>query len=144
MKHIFYFIVICFIISEVKWLLSPLESTARTKKMKDLAKENKSKKWDDFPQEFKDLIIHKGAPGMLFIIWMFAGLMTFNWAAFAVFILFNFAVISPLSKLSNFGALYVAANWINSLIGVVFGAFVIINSYHLKIDLFEVIKNWLF
>ena len=144
MKHIFYFIGICFIIHEVLWLLNPVEYTEKSKKLKDLMKQNKDKKWDEYPQDYKDILINRGLPSLLFTLWMFTGLLTFNWFAFAVLIVFNTVFIMPLGKLFKFSFAYTALHWLNSIIGFAFGLFVIINSYHLKLNLYEIVKAWLF
>ena len=144
MKHIFYFIGICFIIHEVLWLLNPIEYTEKSKKLKDLMKQNKWKKWDEYPQDYKDILINRGLPSLLFTLWMFAGLLTFNWVAFVAIIAFNFIAIAPISKLFKFSLAYTVLHWLNSVIGLAFGVFVIINSYHLKLNLYEIVKAWLF
>ena len=144
MKHIFYFIGICFIIHEVLWLLNPIEYTEKSKKLKDLMKQNKGKKWDEYPQDYKDILINRGLPSLLFTLWMFAGLLTFNWVAFVAIIAFNFIAIAPISKLFKFSLAYTVLHWLNSVIGLAFGVFVIINSYHLKLNLYEIVKAWLF
>jgi hypothetical protein len=144
MKHIFYFIGICFIIHEVLWIISPVEYTEKSKKFKELMKQNKGKRWDEYPQNYKDILITLGLPGLLFTLWMFAGLLTFNWIAFIAFIAFNFIVIAPISKLFKFSHAYTVLHWLNSVVGLAFGIFVIVNSYHLKLNLYEIFKAWLF
>ena len=126
------------------WLVSPVEYTEKSKKLKDLTKQNKGKKWNTYPDDYKDILISRGAPALLFTLWMFAGLLTFNWLAFIGIIAFNFIIIAPISKLFGFSHAYTVLHWLNSVIGFVFGVFVIVNSYHLKINLYDIIKVWLF
>jgi hypothetical protein len=144
MKHIFYFIGICFIIHEVLWLVNPVEYTEKSKKLKELMKQNKGKKWDTYSEDYKDILISRGLPSLLFTLWFFAGLLTFNWVAFIAIIAFNFIAIAPISKLFKFSPAYTILHWLNSVIGLAFGVFVIINSYHLKLNLYEIVKAWLF
>lgn len=141
MKHIFYFIGILFVIHELFWILNPKAQTEKAKKLNQLSKLFKDKKWDEYSQEYKDIIIFKGIPYAIFLTWLFLGILTFNWVAFAFIILFNLVIIAPISKLFKFSAAYTVLHWLNSIIGIAFGVFVIVNSYHLKINLFEVIKN---
>jgi hypothetical protein len=128
----------------VLWLLNPIEYTEKTRKFKTLAKKNKGKKWDDYTQDYKDILIARGVPLLLFTVWMFAGLLTFNWVAFVAIIAFNFIVIAPISKLVEFNYVYTFLHWLNSVVGLGFGVFIIINSYHLKINLYEIVKEWFF
>lgn len=144
MKHIFYFIGILFVIYELLWIINPKSRVEKSKIFTDLSKQFKGKKWGDFSEEYKDVLISKGIPGLILTIWMVAGLLTFNWFAFAVLIVFNTVFIMPLGELFKFSFAYTALHWLNSIIGFAFGLFVIINSYHLKINLYEIVKAWLF
>lgn len=107
-------------------------------------KQNKGKKWDTYSEDYKDILISRGLPSLLFTLWMFAGLLTFNWVAFIAFNAFNFIAIAPISKLFKFSPAYTVLHWLNSVIGLAFGVFVTINSYHLKLNLYEIVKAWLF
>jgi len=48
----------------------------------------------------------------------------------------------PLSKLVKDTFLYTVLHWFNSLIGFAFGVFVIVNHYHLKLNLTEIISSY--
>jgi len=100
-------------------------------------KKNKGKKWDDMTEEYKDLLKTKGLASVFFMLWMFTGLLTFNWLIFLAIIIFNFTIIAPLGKLFKYSIGYTVLHWVNSLIGFTFGLFIIINSYHLKIDVYK-------
>jgi len=141
MKHIFYFIGIAFIIHEIMWVLNPKEQTEKNKRFNEESKKNKGKKWDDFSSDYKEALKTKGVIAMISILWLFGGLLTFNWVAFVVIIAFNFIIIAPITKLLKYSWAYTVLHWLNSVIGFSFGVFVIINSYHLKIDLYEWIKS---
>lgn len=142
MKHIFYFIGICFIIYKLLWILNPKDNAEKAKKLHALTKENKSVKWKDMSEEYKELFLSKGLISMFLMFWMFAGLLTFNWFAFLLLLSFNFIVIAPISKLVRFSFAYTVLHWFNSIVGLSFGIFVIINSYHLKMNLYEIVKSW--
>ena len=142
MKHIFYLIGICFVIYEMMWILTPREEAEKSKKLHDLQKQHKGKKLDEYSKEYTDILWSRGLVSLIFSFWMFAGLLTFNWVAFLALLIFNFVIIAPISKLFRYSFAYTALHWVNSIIGFAFGLFVIVNSYHLKIDLYQLVKAW--
>jgi hypothetical protein len=120
----------------VEWayLVSPIEKTKDARNFLKLSRMHKGKKWDEFSEEYKSEL--KSKVSLIWIVlWMFIGLFTFQWAGFLALIIFNFLLVSPLSKLLKYSLAYTIIHWINSLIGFAFGVFVILNHYHLKIDL---------
>lgn len=134
MTTIFYLSTIFFIWIEWNWLISPIEKTNDAKKLFGLSNEFKGKKWNEYSDEYKSELKSKfWLIGI--ILWMFIGLFTFQWVAFLAMLIFNVMIISPIIKLTRYTMAYTVIHWINSLIGFVFGVFVIINHYHLKIDL---------
>jgi hypothetical protein len=136
METIYYLSTIIFICIELHWLISPIEKTNDVKKFFELSKQSKGKKWSELTKEYKSEI--KSKVWSIFVLfWMFIGLFTFQWVAFLSIILFNILVIAPISKLTRFSITYTIIHWINSIIGFIFGIFVIINHYHLKIDLYK-------
>lgn len=140
MKHIFYFIGIFFIISELLWVLYPQSKVKKSKRLYELKNEHKDKNWDEYPQEYKDIILSK-LPDLFFMFWLFVGLLTFNWFSFLLIISINVFIVFPISKITRFSVAYTALHWVNSVIGLAFGVFVVINSYHLKIDVYELFKS---
>jgi hypothetical protein len=138
MTTIYYLFGIFFIWTELTWLMSPIEKTRNTEKFMELSKLNKGKKWDDYSDEYKSELKSKIGK-VLVLLWLFVGLLTFQWVGFLAVILFNIVVMAPLSALTKYSMAYTVLHWFNSLIGFAFGIFVIINHYHLKIDL----ANWL-
>lgn len=134
METIYYLSTIIFIIIELGFLLSPIEKTNQTKRFNELTKEFKGKKSDEYSKEYKKLINTK--LWLLWVlIWLFIGLFTSQWVIFLTWIIFNFGIISPILRLTRYSLIYTVIVWVNSLMGVLFGLFVIINHYHLKIDL---------
>jgi len=71
---------------------------------------------------------------MLLLLWSFVGLFTGQWVLFVLLLLFNFLIITPISRLTRFSFAYLVLHWINAVIGFAFGMFIIINHYHLHID----------
>lgn len=136
LTHLFYLTTLWFLFLEWSWLVMPKEKTENAKKFFDLSNQHKGKKWDDYSDEYKSEIKSKI---WLFIpiIWTFIGLFTFQWIAFLMHLVFNLVVIAPLSRLTRYSLSYTVLHWTNSLLGFAFGIFIIINHYHLKINLSE-------
>ena len=143
MKRIFYFIGILYIIYEVIWIISPQDMVDKHRELSSERKKHKGKKWDDYTDEYKGMIKQQQVPGLFIILWLFSGLLTFNWVVFLSIIVFNFIIITPISKLLKYSMGYTILHWINSVIGFIFGVFVIINTYHLKIDVYALIMHYL-
>lgn len=144
MIYLFHLITILFAFYELTWILNPSEKYYSLKKLVELSKEQEGKKWADYSQEYKDNlfeIIFRLLSTFVLIFWLLIGLFTFNWVGFLVFIGFQLVIITPLNKLfkSN-DSIKIKIHWINSVIGFLFAIFVIINQFHLKIDLLELIK----
>jgi hypothetical protein len=134
MTTFYYLISIFFILTELQWILSPIEKTKDAKRFLEMSKENKGKKWDEFTEEYRDQV--KSKVWLLIVpLWLLLGLFTFQWIGFLMILIFNFLIISPISKLTKYSMAYSIIHWVNSLIGFAFGVFVIVNHYHLKIDL---------
>ena len=142
MTTIYYLSTIIFLLIELHWLVSPIEKTNKARKFMALSKLNKDKKWDEFSEEYKSQL--KSKIWLLYVLfWMLIGLFTFQWQAFLAMIVFNFMIINPISKLVKNTFLYTILHWINSLIGFAFGVFVIVNHYHLKLNLTEIIASYI-
>lgn len=143
MKHIFYFIGIFFVLYELYWIINPVAMVRNNKRFIELGKIEKDLKWDKNSDEYKTLYISTGLTSFVFLLYFFIGLLSFNWVAFALILAFNIVIIMPISRLTRYSFAYTALHWINSVIGLVFGVFVIVNSYHLKIDLYALLLNYL-
>ncbi len=140
MKHIFYFIALFVMIRELGWLLSPIEKTEDVKEFDKLSKENKGKKWDSYSKEYKDLLKSKWT-AIVSAGWLLMGMFSSQWILFVIILVFNFIIIAPISKLTKYSMAYTITHWLNSIIGLIFALFVIINAYHLHIDTYQYIKN---
>jgi len=142
MTTIYYLSTIVFLLMELNWLVSPIEQTEKTRKFLLLSKLNKGKKWDDFSEDYRSEL--KSKIWMVYVVfWMLIGLFTFQWQAFLIIIVFNFLIIAPLSKIFKYTFVYIILHWVNSLIGFAFGVFVIVNHYHLKLNLTEILSSYL-
>lgn len=141
MIYVFHILTIAFIINEILWIINPIGKATDARLFFKLSKENKRKKWDEYSEEYKDILIRKFIVIIPLLIWMFAGLFTFNWILFLIFLALQYLIVGPILKVFRESFIYVITNFINSMIGLLFGLFVIINQFHLKIDIFEIIKN---
>lgn len=142
METIFYLSAVFLLWNELDWILRPIKKTNEARQFKILSGINKGKKWDEFTDEYKSVVKSKV---WLFIpvIWIFIGLFTSQWVLFLSMFIFKIAIITPISKLAQHSILYTIVHWINSVIGFAVGLFVIINHYHLKINLTELFVSFI-
>jgi cation transport ATPase len=136
MTHLFYFVGLIFLIYEISFLFSIKEKLADSKDFKEKSKEYKGKKWDEYSEEYKSEIIKKSFL-LIFLMFFFVGLFTQQWFTFLVFLILQFVVFLPLSKLVGYSPLRYLTTGLNTLLGIVFSLFVIVNHYHLHIDTFQ-------
>ena len=141
METLFYLTTIIFIFNELKWIYRPIETTENIKLFMELSKKNKGRNWDTFDKEYKDKLKSKVWLVVLFV-WLFVGLLTFQWDAFLMMLVLNFVVIAPISALVKYNYLYTLLHWSNSIVGLAFGVFVLINKYHLHISLCDVFRKY--
>lgn len=138
---IFYFSTIIFLWIEMSWIVSPIEQAKNALNFHLLAKQNKGLKWDQYSEKYKDSIKSK----VLFlpvILWVLIGLFTGQWIIFLAFLIYSFLIIAPINKLVKpIFPIYVALNWLNSVVGFAFGVFVVVNHYHLKIDVYSMVVS---
>lgn len=135
MKHLFYFIGFIFIVYELMWIASPVEFSRKSLRLSELIKEFREKTWKDYSEEYRNLLLGSlmKLPLMLYPI---AGLFTFNWIIFLIFLLWNFFIGLVARPFRSVKHLYIYSGimWVNSIVGLFVATFTILNSYHLKID----------
>ena len=94
--------------------------------------------WSDLPDEAKNYIIWVLAVFLPFIIWSLIGFFTYNWILFIGYWAISF-IIAGLTKLfTGFGYSYFTGI-IDYVIAIGLILFSLINSYHLHIDLLNLI-----
>ena len=122
MKHIFYFMAIAPII----WEAMNLSSIKRTHSFIMGMRNMKGKKYDDYSSSQKAYSLC----ALGYIGWNFIGFFTFQWPIFVAFFMFG---LIPKTN--------IYFRWIDSFIslGVLF--FVVLNAYHLKIDLVPIARG---
>lgn len=144
-KIFYYTVGLWFLIEELIWVFNP---TASTQKAVDnrpfFLKENLEKysEWDEKDKP-KIFILLKG---LIFMLWLFIGIFTYNGILFIVRLLLSFLSM-PAYKYygeTNFNfKIYNILHFIGSLISVILIIFVIMNSFHLHIDLSEMLRVYL-
>lgn len=134
MKHIFYLIGIFYIFYEIYWLSDPIKQVINTKKLK-------GREYESLSENEKRMALGKIIPVFIFWVWLLVGLLTFNWVIFLSLILFNVFFIGLMIRISE--NLYYKAiiNSVDTVIGILVALLVIVNSYHLKIDFYQLILN---
>lgn len=142
LTHLFYLATLFFIHEEWSWIVNPREKAEDLKRFAELKNQNKGKKSNEYSEEYKSVLKSKYWLLIPFF-WMFIGLFSSQWVAFLLIILFNAIIISPLSRLTKYSTEYVVLHWVNSMIGFLFGAFVIVNHYYLKINLTDLLLSFI-
>lgn len=136
MKHLFYLVGIALIIYEILWLSEYKKRIEESKKVILFSKSgNKHNK------ESARLALKVGIPALILWVWIFTGILTFNWIAFVLFIFYNVAIISPINSVINNSSVVLVVRVCNTILFIVFALFVTINSYHLKIDLYKMLSS---
>jgi len=59
MTTLYYLLSIFFIWIELQWVIFPMERVKDSKRFHEMSKENKGKKWNEFPEEYKSQIKSK-------------------------------------------------------------------------------------
>lgn len=124
MKHIFYILTLLPLLMEVKTFLSPIKTTAFVKSIK-------GKKWEEQTDKQKAFTAFQ----LFYIVWTIIGLFSFQWPLFLSMFCLGF-----------FPKKHFILRLIDSLITIILLLFLIINAYHLKIDIqtpfIEIIKSF--
>lgn len=134
MSTIYYLSAILLLWVELQWLLSPAKKTEESNNFFELKEQYEKLEWREYPESYKSLIKSKTYLVVL-LAWLFCGLFTAQWLVFLAYLCFSFFIIAPLAKVTRYTKLFTIIHWLGSLVGFAFGVFVIINHYHLKIDL---------
>lgn len=135
MIHVFHLLTLMFIFYELMWIHKSHKMTEQSLELQSYIND-KNLSVSDWPDHVKSKIIKKVIIGFVTFVWLFGGLMTFNWLGFLFMIGFQLIIIMPLARLfrNNFGR-YKNLHFVNSIIGFMFAIFMILNEYHLRIDL---------
>ncbi len=118
MKHIFYLITIIPLMFELLNVYNP----KRYNRFMNQFKKDKKKSWDKWTKNQKNISVLM----LFYIMWSFVGLFSSQWLTFLVLIFISFIPKKG-----------VYMRFIDSFITVLILLFIIINRYHLDINLYE-------
>ena len=141
----FIFITFCFVLLELMYIVDTKNMVQKNLKMFELSKEFKGKPSSEYSDEYKNGIFGILARFIIVFGFVFGGLVTEQWELFVGLIGINFIVVGPLNKLFkkvDAMNMYYIVTWVNSVIGFVAGVFYLVNYYHLKLDLTEIVQNF--
>lgn len=148
MKIIFYFTGIIFAIVEIfrftkldDWIKRLVDYNIWKR---DTKEDKDAQKWDNMPEEHKNLTIQLIFIYLPALLWFLLGLFTYNWEFFLIYLLTSFTLgrllVGSKYEMSGWKVFY-SGLW--KIIAIIFYVFVALNSYHLHIQLglTEFIKN---
>lgn len=125
MKHIYYF----FTIAALMWEAGTVFEPQRVHKFLTNFRLNaRGKKWDDYTSTQQSYTIC----AMGYMCWQFVGLFTFQWPVFLGYLLMGFIPKR-----------HIVLRWVDAAVSIVVLLFVVLNSYHLKIDVWKLIQQYL-
>lgn len=136
MDVIFYLFTLMFIVQELSVVFGPRQYIEKIKKIIKLFKENRDSDPETWSQEYMSAI-RFGLFNMVYIIWLLIGLITFQWPIFlAIFIigLIRAIIESVIGR-------KVLPLIIDSSLSLGLLVFLILNKFHFKLDLFELING---
>ena len=140
-KNTYYFIALLFAIYELGYIINLKESIQTSKERTEGLKKYKDK--NEWSEELKKSV-NSNLFVCFFIIlpFMFGGLFTFQWVLIGLYIIFEL-LMSGIFKIFKQSFLYSTFVSFNSLIGFFFAIFIIMNEYHLHIDVSQLIINYI-
>ena len=145
MIEIFYLFSMFFVVKELEWVFNPKKETLRMENIKENISKIKNKLngplgYDELNDIDEKLLKNIGTT-LIVLIWVIFGLFTFNGLAFLIYLLFNILIIIPISKIFKYNNIYTITHWFNSILGLLFWIFIILNEYIFRINLKEMLIN---
>lgn len=134
LTNLFYLSTVVYMMNEARWLINLDEEINNVNRFIELSKENKGKPDNEVAEEYKKMVNNNWDVIFIFF-WLFIGLFTVQWEFFLAMLLFEILVIAPLSNWTRYTKAHKIIHWINSFIGFLFCIFVILNHYHLHINI---------
>lgn len=133
-KALFYSVFIYFIYKSLLYLSQPKLEQKKIRVLKKLTKKYANLEYDKWNVTYRKLSWEILPYYILLFLWLFIGLYTFNWLIFVMYIVFIILLSILNNVLLKMKITPIFLYWIDSFIFLVLSIFVIINSYHLKID----------
>ena len=131
MIHIFYFFGLIALLYEILVIFN----TAKILDYSETVIKDKSKNMTG-TQAFFILCL------FLYIIWAFVGLLSFNWILFLALILLS-VIGTIITKITKNRIVKIIYRKFDGILSACILLFIILNKYHLHINLYELIKNYL-
>ena len=136
MKHIYHILTILFIIKQIQWIINPRYYLNKFDDINRMKEMNKNDIIGIITHFFPLLL-----SAIISLIWVVIGFFTFNWFVFLLFTIYNYAFIHPLSKKLKGTENMIYLYRFSSIIGLSVSIFILLNSYYLKIDVYELFLN---
>ena len=140
--NLYYLFTFYVIFMQLPYILDPASKAEIDKKFFDLNKENKKLKWPDYAEEYKSLLKGKIYKFIFIYGWVFVGFFTIQWPIFIGLFLYSL-LVSPILRITrdtyyenDLEDLYLYLHWLSSLFTLCVLIFILVNHYHLHIDIF--------
>lgn len=151
LEFIYYTIVVFFILMECSYVLNNYKKIKSSGVLIGLNKKYAGLKWNEIKnQTYKSLVFRHIFNFITVITFLVGGLFTRDWIAIVFLLAIQISIILPLSNLIEPKGInkctsmsYRVLIFINSLIGLLVGAYILTNKLFLNIDLFEIVENFL-
>jgi len=144
-EFLYYAFVLWFLFIEIGYILNVNEKTTKLTKFKELSLLNKDKKWDDRDKEYKSIVKSLIFDPIVVCIVLLGGLFTFQWPVWLGLLLIALFIESPINKFARKIKSTLILNistWLHSVLGFGVALFVLINKFHLHIDLGKIVENF--
>jgi len=140
MTTIYYILGILLLFIEVSYFINPTKKAVETKRFRELYESESARE----TKEYKRLLLEKGCGSFLVLGWFMTGLFTIQWPVFLIFLILVFGVFAQLGKVTiKLKADWPLAisHWISSLASIITIVFLILNHFHLHIDIVKWFLN---
>lgn len=142
MKHIFYLIGMIYAIINLFQAIDPKTHIERMSKTIENGKIHKGKEYNDYPKEYQTQLVHVFFVLVIGFVFMFGGLFTDQWPLFIILMIFDFGVSGLVTKLVKGSIIHPIWGAINGSVCFAIIIFIILNAYHLHIDILQLIVGW--
>lgn len=140
-KLFYYALWVLFLVYKLWWLQSAKERLRARVRYYEYAKNKPTIKWNDAPEDIQASLLRMYFIEVPAMFMMLTGLFTYNWILFVVLIPVMVIRYTLADKLQVRGKFYNTTEIIWSVCIVIMIVFNIVNTFHLKIDLYSNLKT---
>jgi len=133
LTHCFYLMSVLFMFHEMIWITTTKKQVERQRKSKEITSEASGKKWAELSDEYKENLF-MNLTGMMFLVWCMVGMIGAQFIGFLCLLGWTVLVTAITKPIREYG-IYTSMHWINSILMFCAIAFLLINHYHLGIEL---------